>query len=102
MGCYIRAASADDVAPGNAKLVEIDGKSIALFNIGGTYYALDNACTHQGGPLSEGTLQGKEVTCPWHGAVFDVTTGAVLQGPAMQNVACYPVRVVGSDVEIEI
>jgi nitrite reductase/ring-hydroxylating ferredoxin subunit len=102
MGRYIRAASVGDLAPGQAKLVEVEGKSLALFNVGGTYYALDNACTHQGGPLSEGALDGEQVTCPWHGAVFNVTTGAVVQGPATTNVACYRVRMVGPDVEIEV
>ena len=99
---YVKAASVGDLAPGQAKLVEIEGKRIALFNVGCTYYALDDTCTHRGGPLSEGTLIGEQVTCPWHGAVFNVTTGDVLQGPAPTGVACYRVRVVGSDVEIEV
>jgi nitrite reductase/ring-hydroxylating ferredoxin subunit len=102
MGRYVRAASVGDLAPGQAKLVEVEGESLALFNVEGTYYALNNACTHQGGPLADGALNGDEVTCPWHGAAFNVTTGAVVQGPATKNVACYRVRVVGPDVEIEV
>ena len=91
-----------DLDPGQGKLVEIGGKKIALFNVGGMYYAIDDTCTHLGGPLSEGELEGNEVTCPWHGGIFNVTTGAVVGGPPPGNVASYPVRVVGSDVEIEI
>jgi nitrite reductase/ring-hydroxylating ferredoxin subunit len=102
MGRYVRAASVGDLAPGQAKLVEVEGKSLALFNDAGTCYALDNTCTHRGGPLSEGALNGDLVTCPWHGAVFNLTTGAVVRGPATKDVACYRARVVGPDVEIEV
>src|SRR5262245_59839820 len=72
MGRYARVASVGELAPGQSKLVEVEGKSIALFNVGGAYYALDNTCTHRGGPLAEGALDGDQVTCPWHGAVFNV------------------------------
>jgi nitrite reductase/ring-hydroxylating ferredoxin subunit len=64
--------------------VDIGAKRIAIFNIDGTYHAIDDTCTHRGGPLSEGIVVGTEVTCPWHGAVFDVTTGSVL-GPRAQR-----------------
>ena len=65
------------------------------------FYALSDTCTHRGGPLSEGTVEGAEVACPWHGARFDVKTGAVLGPPAAREVRSYPVRVTGTDVEIE-
>ena len=74
------------------------GKKIALFNVDGTFYAIDETCTHRGGPLSEGMLMGIEVTCPWHGAVFDVRTGSVLGPPAPKGVARYNVRVEGDDI----
>lgn len=102
MAQFIRVVSAADLAPGEAKCVEVAGKTIALFNLQGTFYAIDNTCTHRGGPLSEGELQGAEVTCPWHGAIYNVTTGAVIGGPAPQNVAAYKVRVVGADIEVEV
>ncbi len=102
MASYVKAAAVGDLDPGHGMLVEIGGKKIALFNVGGTYYAIDDTCTHRGGPLSEGELEGNEVTCPWHGGIFNVTTGAVVGGPPQSNVASYPVRVVGSDVEIEL
>jgi nitrite reductase/ring-hydroxylating ferredoxin subunit len=84
------------------KLVEAGGQSIAIFNVGGSFYAVDNTCTHRGGPLSEGTLTGDTVTCPWHGAKYNVKTGAVLSPPAPQGVKSYPVRVTGNDVEVQV
>lgn len=84
------------------KLVEAGGQSIAIFNVGGSYYAIDNTCTHRGGPLAEGMLAGEVVTCPWHGAQYNVKTGAVLSPPAPQGVKSYPVRVTGNDVEVQI
>lgn len=99
---YIKVAKTSELSPGQGTLVEAEGKKIALFNVEGAFYAIDDACTHRGGPLSEGDLDGKEVTCPWHGAVFDVTTGDVLGAPASQGVTRYPVRVQDGEVELEI
>ncbi len=84
------------------KLVEAGGQSIAVFNVGGAYYAIDNTCTHRGGPLSEGILGGEEVTCPWHGARYNVKTGAVLTPPAPRGVKSFPVRITGDNVEVDI
>ena len=72
MGEPIEVAKVGEIADGEGMLVEIDGKELALFNSGGSYYAIDNECTHVGGPLSEGDLDGHTVTCPWHGAEFDL------------------------------
>jgi nitrite reductase/ring-hydroxylating ferredoxin subunit len=102
MSEFIKAANTNEVAPGQAKLIEINGREIALFNVGGAFYAIDNSCTHVGGPLCEGELEGAEVTCPWHGAVFDVTTGNVLGPPAAEAIARYNVRTEGDDIYIEI
>ena len=102
MAGFVKVAKTEDLAPGQGKMVEAGGKKIALFNVDGDYCAISDTCTHHGGPLSEGELNGKEVTCPWHGAVFDVTTGEVLGPPAMEGVACYKVRVSGNSIEIEI
>jgi nitrite reductase/ring-hydroxylating ferredoxin subunit len=99
---FIEVATIDQIAPGQARLVEIGGQEIALFNVAGTFHAIDNTCTHVGGPLCEGELNGTEVICPWHGAAFDVTTGQVLGPPAGSPVNRYNVRVEGSNVEIEI
>ena len=102
MAEFVKVAQSDEIAPGQGKLVEIEGKRIALFNVEGSFYAIDDTCTHRGGPLSEGVLNGQEVTCPWHGAVFNVTTAEVLRPPAPSGVARYNVRVVGADIEAEI
>lgn len=99
---YVKVAVTDDIPPNQGKLVEVQGKKIALFNLEGRYYAIDNTCTHRGGPLSEGELEGDEVTCPWHGAKFKVTSGAVLSPPAPQGVQSFPIRVTGNDLEVEI
>jgi ferredoxin-NADP reductase/nitrite reductase/ring-hydroxylating ferredoxin subunit len=98
----IRLAGAADIAPGSGRRVEAKGKRIAVFNVAGRYHAIDDTCSHQGGPLSEGTLNGPVVTCPWHAADFDVTTGAVLSPPAGHGVATYPVQRSGPDLVIEI
>jgi 3-phenylpropionate/trans-cinnamate dioxygenase ferredoxin component len=101
MAEFVKVGKTGDLAPGNGMRVEAGGKKIALFNIDGTYYAIDDGCTHRGGPLSEGPLSGGEVTCPWHGAVFDVKTGNALGPPASKGVSKYNVRVTGDSIEIE-
>jgi len=102
MAGFVKVAKTGDVALGRGKMVEVSGKKIAIFNVDGKYYAIDNACTHRGGPLAEGGLDGKEVTCPWHGSVFDVTTGEVLGPPAPKPVSRYELRVSGKDIEVEV
>jgi len=102
MGELIRVAAKADIVPGSAIAVEVKGQKIALFNIGGTYYAIGDTCTHRGGPLSQGTVEGTTVTCPWHGAKYDVTTGAVLSPPAPRGVGSYKVIVEGNDIKVEV
>src|SRR5436309_11296711 len=102
MAEFVKVASANDIAPGQARLVNVRGKEIALFNIEGNFFALENACTHEEGPLAEGDIEGHEVTCPWHGARFDIRTGEVLCDPAYEAVARHNVRVTGTDIEVEI
>ncbi|HXG12497.1 MAG TPA: non-heme iron oxygenase ferredoxin subunit [Gemmataceae bacterium] len=102
MSRWVRVASVREVAPGTGKVVEAEGQSLALFNVDGTFYALDNTCTHVGGPLGEGALAGEVVACPWHGAEFNVRTGAVLSPPARQDVRPFSVRVEGEDVLVEL
>ena len=100
MANFIKAASVADVADGNGKTIEVAGKQIALFNVGGKFYAIDNACKHRGGPLGEGDVDGTTVTCPWHGWEYDFTTGANLDDPSVK-LGCYPVKVEGNDILIE-
>jgi glycine/D-amino acid oxidase-like deaminating enzyme/nitrite reductase/ring-hydroxylating ferredoxin subunit len=84
------------------RAVNVKGRDIAFFRIGGSIYAIDNACSHAGGPLCDGPLEGTVVTCPWHRSRFDVTTGSVRQGPASQPQRSYKVRVSGSAIEVEV
>ena len=100
MGQLIKVAETNEVPPGTAKVVDIEGHAVALFNVNGTYYAIADACTHRGGSLSEGAVEGTVVTCPWHGATFDVTTGNVLGPPAAEGVAHYNVQVDGNDIKV--
>jgi nitrite reductase/ring-hydroxylating ferredoxin subunit len=101
MGTFVKVAEAKDIAAGTGILVELDGDRIALFNVNGTFHAIGDTCTHAGGPLSDGDLDGDLVTCPWHGAQFDVKTGEVVGPPAPKPVTSYHVKVEGSDVLME-
>jgi nitrite reductase (NADH) small subunit len=98
---FTKAATIDEIPAGQAKQVSVQGKTLALFNLNGTFYAIDNECPHRNGPLAEGFVEGTEVVCPWHGARFDICTGANLSPPARQGVRSYKVQVVGQDVEVE-
>ena len=102
MANTVKVAEVTEIGPGEGKTIEVEGLSLALFNVDGTYFAIANACTHVGGPLGEGALIGKEVTCPLHGAQFDVTCGKALSGPARGDVKSFPVSLVGDDVFVEV
>src|SRR6478752_2454103 len=102
MAKLLKIAKTEDVPPGQAAAFTIEGQKIALFNVEGTYYAIGDTCTHRGGPLSEGDVQGTKVTCPWHGADFDLKTGAVLGLPAQNGVPSYKVVVEGDDIKVEV
>ena len=82
MGEWSTAAKKQDFGSETCLCVEVSGHQIALFDVEGTYYAIDDTCTHKGGPLSEGTLSSAALICPWHGAQFDVRSGKVLRPPA--------------------
>jgi 3-phenylpropionate/trans-cinnamate dioxygenase ferredoxin subunit len=102
MGKFVRVASANEIPVGSGKFVDVDGEPIAIFHVDGTFYATSDVCTHEEASLSEGELEGEIVECPLHGARFNVRTGQVKALPAVVNVKTYPVRVVGSDVEVEV
>lgn len=102
MGTRHKVAELSALPPGKSLCVQAGGKAIALFNLGGKLHAVDDACTHAGGNLSEGEVEGTVVTCPWHGATFDLETGAALSPPARGNVKCHPVHVQGADILVEI
>jgi nitrite reductase (NADH) small subunit len=92
VGDRTRVAAVAELGDGQAKVVEVGARSVAVFNVAGQFYAIDNQCPHRGGPLGEGDVEGKIVVCPWHAWRWDVTTGSNANNPAVR-VACYPVMV---------
>ena len=102
MAEFIKVAKTAEIEPGAARLVEVNGKQIALFNVEGQFFAIDNTCSHRGGPLAEGEVSGHVVTCPWHQGRFDLRTGEVVGPPPQQAVTRYGVRVTGGDIEVEV
>ena len=99
---FQKAALVGEIPAGQAKQVTLAGKTLALFNVSGSYYAIDGVCTHRGAPLAEGTCQGTVVECPWHGAHFDLTSGAHLSPPAPRGVTAYKVQIVGDEIQIDV
>ena len=95
---FVKVAETTEVPPGNMKKVTLDGKEILVANVEGTYYAIGNKCTHRGGDLSKGSLSGKLVKCPRHGAKFNVTTGEVVAGPATKSEPTLEVKVEGKNI----
>jgi len=102
MAKWQSVAKAADLQPGHGMQVLLGDKILALFNVDGTFYAIDDACTHAGASLAEGPVAGSVVTCPWHGATFDIKTGAVLSDPAYEGVGTHNVKLEGDDIWIEI
>ena len=102
MAGFRTVAKVSDIGAGELRRVELDnGAQVCLANVDGTFYAIAGKCTHQGGPLAEGALDGTTVTCPWHGAMFDVTSGEVQGPPADDSVPRYEVRVQGDEVQVD-
>ena len=99
---FVKIGKTDEVAPGQAKAYDVDGRRIALCNVDGAYYAIDDVCTHDGGSLDQGQLEGDQIECPRHGARFDVKTGRAVTLPAVVPVQSYPVRVAGDEIEVEL
>jgi nitrite reductase/ring-hydroxylating ferredoxin subunit len=91
-----------EIPEGGSTCVSGAGRPLALFKIGGKVYCLDNDCTHLGGPLCEGVLDGFVVECPWHGSRFDVRTGEVVGPPAETSVESHPVRTEGGRVWVDL
>ena len=92
---------ASDLQPGQIKLLQLDGQGVALYSVGGSFFATADECTHRAGPLSEGDLDEAVVTCPFHGSRFDVTTGKVMRGPADKPVQTFRVVRDGDIVRVE-
>ena len=99
---YQLACSMTDVAEGGMQLVELEDRLAIVFNVDGKYYCIDDVCTHDGGPLSEGQLDGCQIICPRHGARFDVTSGQALTMPATQSTGSHEVKLDDGNVYVKI
>jgi 3-phenylpropionate/trans-cinnamate dioxygenase ferredoxin component len=97
---FVTVAKVGEIPPGGVKVVRLEDQSVAVFHVAGAYYAMDDVCTHDGGPLAEGFLEGDIIECPRHGAKFDVRTGAVVCLPATAPVPTYAVRIEGDDIKV--
>ena len=102
MSSFVKVARRGELPPGGKKLAEVDGRPIAVFNVAGSFHAIDDVCTHDGGPLAEGELSGCEIMCPRHGARFDVRTGKAMCMPAVEPVAVHSVEIRGEDVYVAV
>lgn len=100
MSDWVTVVNVGELAPGSHRVVDVDGAQVAVFNLGGEYYAIEDVCTHDGGQLTGGTIQGDEITCPRHGARFCIKTGAALSAPAYEPTAKFPVRVENGEIQV--
>jgi 3-phenylpropionate/trans-cinnamate dioxygenase ferredoxin subunit len=99
---FLPIAAVSEVPPGEVRVFETDFERVAVCNVDGAFYAIADVCTHDDGPLGEGTLDGASIMCPRHGALFDVRTGAVLRPPAVVPVRTYPVKVEDGQILVEM
>ena len=98
---FVRVARADEIRPGEKRIVNVNGTLVVVVNLNGQFYALEDVCTHDGGPLGEGAMEDSQIACPRHGARFDVRTGAALTLPAFEPVPTYQVKVADGDILVE-
>lgn len=101
MAEFINVARIDEIPPGERLVVEIRRRWVAIFNVDGQFFAIEDRCTHDDGPLAEGELLGCEIICPRHGARFDIRDGKVMSAPALVDVPSYEIRVLGENVQIK-
>ncbi len=101
MSELVKVANVSDILQGKAKIVNANGIPIALYNVGGKFYATHNTCLHRGGPLGEGELEDKKITCPWHGWQYAVDTGQCINNPAAK-LKTFKVEVKESEVYVEV
>src|ERR687888_252 len=98
---FVKVADTQDVQPSQMKSVEVGSETICIANVNGKYYAIGNVCTHEGGPLADGMLEGYEVECPWHQSRFDVRTGEVISPPASESEPTYEIKVDGNSILVK-
>ena len=99
---FLEIAPVDQVPDGERMFIEVEGKSIVIFNLAGTLFAIGDVCSHDNGPVGDGEIEEYEVICPRHGARFDIRTGKATSLPAVVDIPSYPVRVVEGMIEIGV
>ncbi len=99
---FVRVARASDIPDPGKQIVEVDDRLVVVFHVAGQFYALDDVCTHDGGPLGEGQLEGFCIACPRHGAKFDIRDGRALTMPATRPTVAHEVKVEGGDVLVRL
>lgn len=100
MSDWVDVAAVQELAPGDHRVVDVDGAAVAVFNFDGAYHAIEDVCTHDGGTLTGGTVEGEQIVCPRHGARFSIKTGAVLAPPAYEPIHTFPVRVQAGRIQV--
>jgi nitrite reductase (NADH) small subunit len=99
MSEYVTVAKSEELGPGQSLVAEVNGNEVAVFNVDGTFYAIDNMCAHQGGPLGEGLLEGETVICPWHSWKYNVKTGICSTNPS-RKVKTYSVKIENGQIRV--
>lgn len=100
MSDWVTVARVDELVPGTRRLVDVDGSQLVVFNLDGKYYAIEDVCTHDGGQLTGGEVEGDQIICPRHGARFCIRTGAALTAPAYEPTATFPVRIENGEIQV--
>lgn len=100
MSEWVTVAKLGELAPGDWRVVSVEDAPIVVFNLGGEYHAIEDVCTHDGGQLTGGKVEGGEIVCPRHGARFCIRTGEALSAPAYEATAKFPVRVENGEIQV--
>ena len=100
MSDWVTVARVDELKPGARQLVDVDGSQLVVFNLDGKYYAIEDVCTHDGGQLTGGEVEGDQIICPRHGARFCIRTGTALTAPAYEPTSTFPVRIENDEIQV--
>ncbi|MFL6646912.1 MAG: non-heme iron oxygenase ferredoxin subunit [Sulfurifustaceae bacterium] len=100
MSDWVDVAATEELRPGTHQVVDVDGAAVAVYNLDGQYYAIEDVCTHDGGTLTGGSVEGEQVICPRHGARFSIKTGAVLAPPAYEPIHAFPLRIQDGRIQV--
>ena len=101
MAEWVTVARTEELPPGEWRVMDVEGTRIAVFNLNGEYFAIEDVCTHDGGLLTGGVIDGDQIMCPRHGARFSIKTGAALSAPAYEPTATFPVRIEAGAIQVK-